>query len=72
MTLPVVGARCRGGALTVERFLEQVPGVFRAYANDVTEMAYVEYDPQETDLRRLKEAIESAGYATALPEEGQE
>ncbi len=70
VTLPIAGLMCGGGgALTIERALQQVPGVIRAYVNPATEMAYVEYDPDLVGLDELKEAIESLGYRTVLPEE---
>jgi len=62
-TLPVAGLTSDGGgALSVERALQEVPGVIRAYAHPATEMAYVEYDPHRTGLAALKKAIESAGF----------
>jgi copper chaperone CopZ len=63
LTLPIGGLeRDSGGAQTVERALEGVPGVIRAYTSPDTEMAYVEYDPIRVGLRELKGAIESVGY----------
>ena len=68
VTLPILGLTCGdGGGAMVERALEESPGVLRAYANPATEMAYVEYDPEQTDLDALQEAIEQAGYRTILP-----
>ena len=68
VTLPIAGLMCGGGgALTIERALQQVPGVIRAYVNPATEMAYVEYDPDQMGLDGLKRAIESVGYQTVLP-----
>ena len=68
VTLPILGLTCGGGgALIVERALRQAPGVLRAYANPATEMAYVEYDPEQTDLDALQAVIEQAGYRTILP-----
>ena len=67
-TLPILGLTCGGGgALAVELALQEAPGVLRAYANPATEMAYVEYDPEQTDLDALQAAIEQAGYRTILP-----
>ena len=67
-TFPIAGLSCGGGgALTVERALLETPGVIRAYVNAATEMAYVEFDPGQTGLVDLKEAIESTGCRTTLP-----
>lgn len=67
-TLPILGLTWGGGgALAVERALQQAAGVLRAYANPATEMAYVEYDAEQTDLDALQTAIEQAGYRTILP-----
>ncbi len=64
-TLSLSGLACGGGgSLTVERALQAAPGVIRAYANPATEMAYVEYDPRETDVDRLEIVVRSLGYGT--------
>lgn len=68
ISLPIFGLTCGGGgATTVERVLLRAPGVSFAYVNPATEMAYVEYDPEQTEPRKLQRAIESAGYRTLLP-----
>jgi cation transport ATPase len=53
-----------GDALKVELALEQIPGVVHAYVNPVTEMAYIEYDPEQASEDLLAAAIESAGFRT--------
>ena len=69
VTLPILGLTCGGGgALSVERSLLRVPGVIWAYVNPATEMAYVEYDPEQTNQEALREAVEWSGYRTVLPE----
>ncbi len=68
VTLPIIGLTCGGGgALTLERVLQRMAEVVRAYVNPATEMAYIEYDPARIDLPALKRLIESAGYRTVLP-----
>ena len=63
VTFPIVGlGRGGGGALTVERALQQTPGVVRAYVSPATEMAYVEYDSARTDRSALERVISSLGY----------
>ncbi len=68
VTLPILGLTCGGGgALSVERTLLRLPGVIWAYVNPATEMAYVEYDPEQTNQEALREAVEWSGYRTVLP-----
>lgn len=63
VTLPVYNLGCAGGgALTVERVLQQTPGVGYVYVNPATEMAYVEYDPSQVETDALTTAIESVGF----------
>ena len=69
VTLPISGLTCGGGgALSVERALQALPGVIRVYVNPAMEMAYVEYRPAEVTLGRLAEVIEELGYETVRPE----
>ena len=63
VTLPVYGLGCGGGGtLAVERALNKVPGVKRAYVNPLTEMAYIQYDPALTGPERLAAVIEGIGF----------
>lgn len=63
LRIPVYGLGCGGGgATTIERALAAIDGVLRAYVNPATEIAYVDYDPAETDKASLARAIEKAGY----------
>ncbi len=69
-TLPISGLICGGGgALTLERAIQALPGVIRVYVNPATEMAYVEYWPAEVRLDELVDVIEKMGYETVRPEE---
>jgi copper chaperone CopZ len=72
LILPLGGLdRDARGVHAVERALDEVPGVIRAYANAATEMAYVEYDPSQIGLDELKAAIESVGCRLVPAEEPQ-
>ena len=51
-----------GGTLMVERRLQTLPGVLRAYASPVTEMAYIDYDPDLVTRRVITDTIERAGF----------
>jgi len=61
--VPIHGLGCGGGgATTIERELGRAPGVLRVYVNPATEVAYIDYDPAQTDARRLARVIDQIGY----------
>ena len=61
-TVMLENAECAGGsAHTVEKALQRVPGVLRAYVNPATEAAYVEYDADRCNEADLESAVESLG-----------
>lgn len=63
-TIPLGDLGCGGGAVgSIERALARVPGVFRVYANPLTEMAYVEFDPALCTPADLTAAVQRAGRA---------
>jgi len=67
--LPVVGMTCARCAANVERTLgKKVPGVAQASVNFGTETASVDYDPEETSLEDMAQAVKDAGYQLILPE----
>lgn len=66
-TLPVYNLSCGGGgALTIERVLSHSSGVMQVYVNPATEMAYIEYDPLQSDPDKLATAIECAGFGPKI------
>ncbi len=68
ITLPITGMTCANCANTVERTLrKKVPGVLDASVNFATERASVKYDPAVTDIDRIIEAVEKAGYGAIAP-----
>jgi copper chaperone CopZ len=68
VTFPIFGMTCcGGGALPLERALQQVCGVRHVYVNAATEMTYIEYEPAECNVDALIAAIESAGFEAGLP-----
>ena len=70
LRIPVHGLGCGGsGSREIERELAAADGVLRAYVNPATEIAYVDYDPAETNPTSLTQAIEKAGYRAGLPSE---
>jgi cation transport ATPase len=63
VTFPLYNLCCGGGgSLVVERALQQLRGVQRAYVNPATEMVYVEYDPAATGPAHLRETLQHAGF----------
>ncbi len=70
--MPVVGMTCARCAAAVERTLgKKVPGVVSASVNFGTESATVEYDPAQTSLEAMAEAVSKAGYELVLPAQGE-
>jgi hypothetical protein len=64
--LPLAPLGCAGAErLTVERVLSEGVGVLEVFVNPVTEMAYVEYDPSQTDPDTLFGLLRRAGFAPA-------
>jgi P-type Cu+ transporter len=56
-----------GGSLQVERVLARLPGVVHASVNPATEMAYVEYDPEQVDKEQFVKTVERAGFRAGVP-----
>jgi copper chaperone CopZ len=68
ITVPIEDLSCGGGgSLQVERALAHLPGVVYVYVSPATEMAYVEYDPQQVDNKYLVKAVERAGFRAGVP-----
>jgi Cu+-exporting ATPase len=66
-TLPVRGMHCAACVGKVERALQSVPGVAEASVNLATERATVAFDPGQTDVAALGQAVAAAGYELAAP-----
>jgi len=70
--LPVVGMTCANCQAAVERTLvKKTPGVGSATVNLATESAWIEFDPQITDLDKIAESIDRAGYKLVVPAPGE-
>lgn len=66
-TVMLEDAGCTAGsAQTIERTLRDVTGVLRAYANPVTEVAYIEYDADRCTEADLVRALEALGLRAAV------
>ncbi|HLM57818.1 MAG TPA: heavy metal translocating P-type ATPase [Pyrinomonadaceae bacterium] len=68
--LAVTGMTCAACARRIERRLSKTEGVADANVNFATSRATVHFDPARTGVRQLVEAVKSAGYGAAAPEEG--
>jgi P-type Cu+ transporter len=60
--LAVTGMHCAACAYAVEKALGNANGVISASVNLASESAYVEYNPEETDIHELIGIVKSAGY----------
>lgn len=68
LSIPIYDLGCGGaGSTTIERELVATRGVLRAYVNPATEIAYVDYDPAETNAPAIARAIERAGHRAGPP-----
>ncbi len=61
-TLNLKGMSCASCANSVERAIQQVPGVSQAQVNFAAEQASVEYDERRTNVESIQAAIAQAGY----------
>ncbi len=62
-TLRLEGMGCAACATAIETAINQVVGVAECQVNFSLERAKVEYNPQETSLEIIKQAVSDAGYA---------
>ncbi len=61
----IAGMHCASCAVNIEKGLAMLPGVRQARVNYASEKAFVEYDPAETSLVKIRNAILGAGYEAA-------
>jgi len=60
--LQITGMSCAACANAVEKAMRRVEGVTTCAVNFGMEQATVEYDPQQTSLKTIQQAVEKAGY----------
>jgi len=65
--LSVEGMTCASCVARVEKTLKNTPGVRSANVNLATEKVALSYDPSQTDLQKLAEAVGGIGYRLVLP-----
>jgi len=61
-TLKVNGMTCASCAKAVEREIKKLNGVYEVNINFATEKANVKYNPDETRVSEIKDAVSKAGY----------
>jgi len=73
LTLKLRGMSCASCASNIEDAIRSVPGVSECNVNFGAEQATVKYDPRKTNLEKIQDAVEEAGYsAYSLPLQEQE
>ncbi len=60
--LQLTGMSCAACASAIEKSLQAVPGVNVAAVNFAAEQATVQYDPRQTEVAALQQAVIAAGY----------
>ncbi len=64
-SIHVTGMTCTTCAFTVQKALEKMHGIGQAKVNFASEKASVEYDPEQVDLGKIRDAITESGYGIA-------
>ncbi|MGA7935282.1 MAG: heavy metal translocating P-type ATPase [Kovacikia sp.] len=63
VTLRLRGMSCASCATNIEKAIRSVAGVTGATVNFGAEQASVSYDPQQTNLEKIQNAVSQAGYS---------
>ncbi len=64
LTLKLRGMSCASCANSIEDAIRSVPGVNDAKVNFGAEQATIQYDPKRTNLEKIQQAINAAGYSS--------
>ena len=67
-TIEVGGMSCSSCSAAVADSVTSVPGVIDASVNFAADEATIEYNPVDTDLESIYEAVETAGYEPVRPD----
>jgi Cu2+-exporting ATPase len=65
------GMVCAACAMLIEHRLRRADGVASAHVDFTAQRAFVGFDPQRTDVARIKRVIETAGYQTDAGAQGE-
>ncbi len=68
-TLTLKGMSCASCANSVQKAIQQVPGVSSAQVNFATEQARVEYDERKTHVKAIQLAVVNAGFEASVRED---
>ena len=60
------GLQCAGCVSTVEKVVQDLPGVKEANVNLATEKMMVQFNPKEADVQKIMETVSLAGYQAIL------
>jgi len=63
LTLKLRGMSCASCASNIEQAIQSVPGVIDCSVNFGVEQATVKYEPQQTNLEKIQQAVTDAGYS---------
>ncbi|OGZ34147.1 MAG: hypothetical protein A2Y98_02325 [Candidatus Portnoybacteria bacterium RBG_19FT_COMBO_36_7] len=61
--LKISGMHCASCAANIERALTKEKGIVSANVNYANEKAYLEFNPQQSSIERIKKVIKDTGYA---------
>ena len=64
-TISIAGMHCATCAASIEKGLAMLDGVKQVRVNYASEKAFLEYNTEETDIARIKNAIADLGYKAA-------
>lgn len=64
ITIKLRGMSCASCANSIEDAIRSVPGVSNSSVNFGAEQATITYDPRKTNIEKIQEAIEAAGYSS--------
>ena len=60
--LNINGMTCMGCVTSIEKVLEKITGVSDSDISLKKKQAKIQYDPEKTNINKLKEAIVGAGF----------
>jgi Cu+-exporting ATPase len=67
-TFTITGMSCASCANTVEKVIGRVSGVEKCTVNFAIEQATVQYNPQQTTIENIQNAVEKVGYGASVIE----
>ena len=65
LTLTVTGMSCMGCVNSVKNLVGALPGIADVRVDLGSGRVEVDHDPQQSDLRAIRQAIEDGGYGVA-------